>query len=150
MMPVECVQDLEDVVEVLLGGLREYDDVVEVHHRELGEERTQHRFHHALEGRRCVAETHGHHQKLVRADRCAYRCFPDVLPVHVHLPVAEDEVDAGHDLGLVQLQHVEEVLVPRQIVGVFDGLGVQGSVVDDEPETTVRLGDEHDGRAVRR
>ena len=132
---------------MLLHTLGEYDEVVLVHHTELGEEWAKHVLHHALEGGWCIAKSHRHDEELKSSKRRADGGLVDVLGRHQGLPKALKEVEAGHHLAAGQL--VEEVTIAGQRVPVLDGYGVEVAVVEHEAERAVRLWCKQNRRSIR-
>ena len=72
---------------VLLDGVGEHDEVVEVHKHEVEEVRAEDALHHALERGGSVGEAHRHHDPLVATEGRADRRLVYVVGVHEDLPI---------------------------------------------------------------
>jgi hypothetical protein len=101
-----------------------------------------------LERCRGVAQPKWHDQELVEAIVRPERRLGDVFSPHPDLMIARAQIELGEELGAVQL--VQQLVHHRDRVGVLDGDGVEGPVVDAEAPRAVGFLDQQDGGRERR
>jgi len=131
-----------------VGGPRvaEDQDVIEEDEDAVMQERPEDVVHDCLERGQGISQPERHDQELVEPIMRLKRRLGNVSGEHPDLVVPRAEVQLGEEAGSEQL--VEELIHHWDGVGVLNGDGVQGAVVDTETSQTIGLLEEDDRRCA--
>src|SRR3979490_1509776 len=101
--------------------------------------------HHCLERSWTIGQTEEHHQRLIQPSVCPKCCLPLVSILNPNIVVPPSDIQLREVLSSPEM--INQLWNEGEWIPIFDGHGIQPSVVLHEPKQTFLLFDEEDRRS---
>ena len=144
----DAVENGSQVVHMLIAGLRENDNIVQIREADAENQALKHIHHQALVCRPRVAEAELHLYYLVQADMRDKCRLLDICRLHRHLIICHREVERGKHSRASEC--VERFIEARQREAIKFRNGVESGLVDAHAPAAIVLAHHHDRRCPRR
>jgi hypothetical protein len=133
----QVLEDMTNVVAMLLGGVREDEDIIKIHNDEEVDHVLEKVVHEVLELCGGIGCTHGHDKPLIGAVLCVERCKPLMTFNNSDIVIAIMKVDFGINCGVTKV--VEELIDEGERVAALLCDSIECAIVDTQAEPAILL-----------